>query len=59
MYYTYVLKSGAGNMLYVGFSKNLKQRLELHRRGAVESTRGRRPLELAYYETFSEKDGQV
>ena len=55
MYYTYVLKSIKDNMLYIGFSKDLKQRLELHQKGAVESTKERRPLELIYYEACIEK----
>ena len=55
MYYTYVLKSIKDKMLYVGFSKDLKQRLELHQKGAVESTKERRPLELIYYEACIEK----
>ena len=55
MYYTYVLKSMKDNMFYIGFSKDLKQRLELHQKGAVESTKERRPLELIYYEACIEK----
>jgi putative endonuclease len=55
MYYTYVLKSIKDNMLYTGFSKDLKQRLELHNKGSVEATKERRPLELIYYEACVEK----
>ena len=35
---------------YVGFTKDLKKRLDEHQRGLVESTASRRPLELIYYE---------
>jgi putative endonuclease len=35
---------------YVGFTTNLKQRLERHQKGRVDSTRDRRPLVLIYYE---------
>ena len=55
MYYTYVLQSIKDNMLYIGFSKDLKQRLELHHKGYVESTKERCPLELIYYEACIEK----
>lgn len=55
MYYTYVLRSRKDNMLYIGFSQDLKQRLEQHRKGAVESTKERRPLKLIYYEACVEK----
>lgn len=50
MYYTYVLKSAEDGAFYVGFTRNLKQRFELHNRGQVESTRDRRPFTLIYYE---------
>jgi putative endonuclease len=59
MYYTYVLKSIKDNLLYVGFSKDLKQRLELHERGAVESTRERRPFKLIYYEACIDKNDAI
>ena len=56
-YFTYVLKSLKDNKLYIGFTSNLKNRLELHRKGKVESTKYRRPFELVYYEVcFSKED---
>lgn len=50
MYYVYVLLSKKDNKKYVGFTKNLKQRLEQHSKGCVDSTKNRRPLVLIYYE---------
>jgi putative endonuclease len=50
MFYTYVLKSLKDKKLYVGLTGNLKQRLEEHRKGRVESTKERLPLNLIYYE---------
>ena len=50
MYYTYVLLSEKDGRFYVGFTKNLKLRFEEHKKGQVESTRDRRPVELVYYE---------
>lgn len=50
MHYTYVLHSEKDNQLYTGSTNNLKLRLEQHRRGAVSSTKDRRPLTLIYYE---------
>ena len=35
---------------YVGFTKDLKLRFEQHKKGQVESTKERRPLNLVYYE---------
>jgi len=50
MHYVYVLKSLKDKGLYVGRTENLKERLSEHKRGRVESTKGRRPLKLAYCE---------
>lgn len=50
MFYTYVLISEKDGNLYTGFTKNLKVRFEQHNKGQVESTRGRRPMKLIYYE---------
>ena len=50
MYYTYVLLSGKDGDFYTGFTKDLKSRFEQHKRGKVDSTRHRAPLELVYYE---------
>ena len=56
MFYTYVLKSEKDGKLYVGFTKDLKQRFECHNNGLVPSTRERRPLRLIYYEACLSKD---
>ncbi len=50
MFYTYVLKSKKDDKLYIGFSSNLKRRLEEHNKGLVGITKNRRPFELVYYE---------
>ena len=50
MYYTYVLQSEKDGNFYVGYTEDLKQRFEQHKKGLVDSTRERRPLKLIYYE---------
>ena len=56
-YYTFVLKSKKDHKMYTGYTKDLKLRFELHRKGLVESTKDRRPLNLIYYEAcLSQKD---
>ena len=50
MYYTYVLLSGKDNKLYVGYTENLRNRINEHDNGKVFSTVSRRPLKLIYYE---------
>ncbi|MDA3859887.1 MAG: GIY-YIG nuclease family protein [Melioribacteraceae bacterium] len=50
-YYTYVLQSLKDNKFYVGYTKNLENRIEEHNNGKVSSTKERRPLELVYSES--------
>lgn len=54
-YYIYVLKSLKDQKLYIGKSKNLKQRIKEHFEGRVRITKGRTPLKLIYYEAYSNK----
>ncbi len=56
MYYTYVLHSEKDGNLYVGFTKNLKQRFDLHNKGRIESTKDRRPLKLIYNEACTDRE---
>jgi len=49
-YYVYVLKSLKDNNFYVGYTTDLKNRLEQHNSGRVVSTRKRMPLILIYWE---------
>lgn len=56
MYYTYVLRSGKDEKWYIGFTKDLKLRLEQHDKGLVESTKQRRPFQLVYYEACLSQD---
>jgi putative endonuclease len=55
MFYVYVLISSKDGKQYVGFSEDIKRRVEDHSSGKVESTRGRRPLELIYYEAYLDR----
>jgi len=56
-YYTYVLQSEKDLNYYVGYSEDVKLRFEQHRKGQVESTKDRRPLNLIYFEAcLSQKD---
>ncbi|WP_207496750.1 GIY-YIG nuclease family protein [Aridibaculum aurantiacum] len=49
-YYVYVLLSEKDNLLYTGYTSDLRKRLELHNEGKVPSTQFRRPLRLIYFE---------
>lgn len=55
MYYVYILQSKKDLRTYVGYTKNLRQRLERHNNGKIIATRNRRPLGLIYSENCSTK----
>jgi putative endonuclease len=38
-YYIYVLQSKSGKMFYIGYTMNIKRRLEDHNAGKVKSTK--------------------
>jgi putative endonuclease len=55
-YYVYILFSTRDKKLYVGFTTNLKKRLQEHARGDVLSTKNRGYLKLIHYEYFIDKE---
>lgn len=55
MQYVYVLRSRKDKDLYVGCTKDLKNRLVLHNAGKVLATKNRTPFEIIYYEAFLNK----
>ena len=50
-YYVYILQCADGKRYY-GYTEYLERRLKEHNQGRNKSTRHRRPVKLAYYETF-------
>ncbi len=58
-FYVYVLQSLVDGDKYVGFTANLRKRIEEHQQGKSFSTKFRRPLKLIYYEaSLSEEDAR-
>lgn len=53
MYYVYSLKCKDG--YYVGCTNDLKDRLERHKKGKVQATENRLPVELNCYFVFQNK----
>ena len=49
-FYVYVLQSLKDGLRYVGYTNNLKKRLEEHARGLNFSTKFRLPFRLIYFE---------
>jgi putative endonuclease len=55
-YYVYVLKSYKDNLLYIGYTTDLRKRVTDHNNGLNRSTKSRRPFKLIYYEAFLNKE---
>jgi len=56
MNYTYIVRC-KDDTLYCGWTNDLKKRIESHNAGTgAKYTRGRRPVELIYYESFEKKE---
>ena len=58
-YYVYVLQSLKDKSLYIGYTQNLKQRLNEHNSGKSRATKPHMPYKLIFYEAFlSKKDAK-
>lgn len=58
-FYVYVLESLKDLDRYIGYTNNLKRRLEEHNKGLSFSTKFRRPFKLIYFEgCLSEQDAK-
>lgn len=53
MYYVYSLKCKDG--FYVGCTDNLQDRFERHKKGCVQATKNRLPVELDFYFAINDK----
>lgn len=52
-YFVYILESEIDGSLYIGQTKNLKQRLKKHNKGYNKSTKSKIPYRLCYFEELS------
>jgi len=55
MYFVYVLLSFKDKELYIGYTEDVPHRVGQHLLGEVQSTRNRLPLQLIYYEAYTDK----
>ncbi len=55
MYYVYLLTDQSGK-IYIGFTKDLKRRIEEHKRGKTYWTKRLVDLHLLYYEAYSSRE---
>ncbi|MDP3724079.1 MAG: GIY-YIG nuclease family protein [bacterium] len=54
-YYFYILKSKKNEHLYLGYTPNLKDRLESHNSGKNLATKPNTPYELIFFSGFKNK----
>ena len=51
-YYVYLIQSITHKDLYIGYTENLKERLERHNNGYNISTKSHKPWQLVHYEAY-------
>lgn len=59
MYYTYILQSFKDNSFYIGYTSNLRIRLDFHNSGSSKYTAKKIPWKIVYYEVFDNKTEAV
>lgn len=59
MFHVYTLRSERDKGLYIGYTTNIRNRLEEHNEGSVISTKARRPLRLIFLESYINKADAV
>lgn len=52
MHYVYILQSEKDKKLYIGYTRDVKNRLKKHKEGFVFATKNRRPINLIYFEGY-------
>ena len=51
-FYVYILHSWSKEFIYIGYSEDLKKRVNSHNKGENKSTKAYVPLELIHYEAY-------
>ena len=59
MFYTYIIYSKSANRYYVGYTHDLKLRIERHNSGWSRSTKSGIPWKLVYHEKFDTKSDAI
>lgn len=54
-YYLYVLQSESTGRYYVGYTKDLEERLRRHNGGRSQFTKARGPFTIVYVETYGSR----
>lgn len=56
MFFVYILESAKDGKRYIGYTANLKRRLNEHQSGLSHATKYRLPLKLIYFEACLNKE---
>ncbi len=56
MFYTYILRNKLTNRYYIGYTPNLKNRLQKHNSGGVLSTKSNMNYKLEWYCAFQTRE---
>lgn len=59
MFYVYILQSEKDKSLYIGYSPDLRKRLQKHNKNQVTSTKDKTPFKLIYYEAYLERKDET
>lgn len=59
MYGVYILQSKKDKSLYIGYSNNIKRRVNEHQKGRCASTTDKRPWEIIYCELYKNRKDAV
>ncbi len=59
MFYVYIIKILDGKKLYIGYTSDLKIKMEEHLRKKSKYTKYRKPEKLVYYEAYVSKKDAV
>lgn len=59
MYYVYILKFEKSEELYIGYTHNLKERIEQHRKGLSKFTKNKGNFRLIYYEAYLSREDAI
>lgn len=58
MFYTYILQINSKSY-YIGYSKNLRQRIQYHKSNLVKTTKHSNTIKLIYYSAFEDKSKAI
>ena len=55
MFHVYIIQSKIDESVYIGYTGNIKKRINEHNQGKTKSIKHKRPFKLIYFETYCNK----